>query len=116
MSVALKLNVDNQIKYPTFSDVRFTWDTQKEQDNIASHGVDFSEAQKAFDDPRALVVFDEAHGGKTELRWWLLGMVGARVMLVRHTHRTPGIVRIIGAGYWRKGKDYYENYWKTNSL
>jgi len=95
--------------------MRFIWDTQKEQDNIASHGVDFTEAQQAFADPRALVLFDEAHGGETELRWWLLGKVGARVMLVRYTHRAPGLIRIIGAGYWRKGRDYYENYWKTHS-
>ena len=94
--------------------MRFTWDVHKKQANIASHGVDFVEAQKAFDDPRALVVFDGEHGGGTELRWWLLGKVGARVMLVRYTHRSPGVVRIIGAGYWRKGKDYYETYWKTH--
>jgi uncharacterized DUF497 family protein len=111
----LKSDVDNQVRAHMVSDVRFTWDTKKEQDNIASHGVDFTEAQQAFADPRAIVVFDPAHGGKTELRWWLLGKVGARVMLVRYTHRTPGIIRIIGAGYWRKGKDYYENYWKTRS-
>jgi len=95
--------------------MHFDWDTQKEQANIAAHGVDFVEAQKAFADPRALVVLDEAHGGGTELRWWLLGKVGSRVMLVRYTHRAPGIVRIIGAGYWKKGRDYYEHHWKTHA-
>jgi hypothetical protein len=37
--------------------------------------------------------------------------VGARVMLVRYTHRPSGIIRIIGAGYWREAHNYYEAYW-----
>ena len=55
--------------------MRFTWDPRKEVANLAKHGVPFSEAQQAFDDPMAIVAFDEAHSprGKPELRWWLLG-------------------------------------------
>ena len=33
------------------------------------HGVDFTETQQAFADPKALVLFDEAHSNKRELRW-----------------------------------------------
>lgn len=24
-------------------------------------------------------------------------------------------IRLIGAGYWREGRDYYENYWKSQN-
>lgn len=90
--------------------MKFAWDTRKEATNIAKHGVPFSEAEKAFGDPLAVVAFDEVHSprGKSELRWWLLGKVGARVMLVRYTHRPNGVIRIIGAGYWEIGAKIYE--------
>jgi uncharacterized protein len=92
--------------------MRFSWDPAKERANLARHGVDFTTAQRAFADPQALVLFDETHSSRRELRWWLLGRVDERVMLVRYTHRPGGIVRIIGAGYWRDGRDYYDDYWK----
>jgi uncharacterized DUF497 family protein len=96
--------------------MKFAWDPRKEATNIAKHGVPFSEAQQAFDDPFALVAFDEAHSprGGHELRWWLLGKVGARVMLVRYTHRPGGIIRIIGAGYWEIGEKVYEEKNRTD--
>lgn len=95
--------------------MRFAWDPAKETANVAAHGVDFSDAQRAFEDSRALVIFDAAHSTKRELRWWLLGEVEARIMLVRYTHRPGGIVRIIGAGYWRHGKELYEEHWKKKN-
>jgi hypothetical protein len=96
--------------------MRFDWDAAKERANIARHGVDFKEAQQAFADSRALALYDAAHSNWRELRWWLVGRVGARILLVRYTHRPSGVIRIIGAGYWRKGRDYYENYWKNHPL
>lgn len=88
--------------------MKFTWNSRKEATNVDKHGVSFSDAQKAFDDPRAIVAFDDEHSGTDELRWWLLGKVGPRVMLVRYTHRADGVIRIIGAGYWKIGKEIYE--------
>tara|TARA_R110002074_G_scaffold175813_1_gene339269 strand:+ start:192 stop:470 length:279 start_codon:yes stop_codon:yes gene_type:complete len=92
--------------------MKFAWDPAKAASNLAAHRVSFSEAQRAFADPQALVIFDAAHSTKRELRWWLLGKVDKRIMLVRYTHRANGTVRIIGAGYWRQGKELYENHWK----
>lgn len=88
----------------------FAWDHRKEAANPAKHGVLFSEAKQAFGDPLAVVAFDEVHSprGKSELRWWLLGKVGPRVVLVRCTHRPNGVIRIIGAGYWDIGAKIYE--------
>jgi uncharacterized DUF497 family protein len=90
--------------------MKFAWDPRKEATSLAKHGVPFSEAEQAFNDLLAVVAFDEVHSprGKSELRWWLLGKVGARVMLVRYTHRPNGIIRIIGAGYWEIGAKIYE--------
>jgi uncharacterized protein len=90
--------------------MKFTWDSRKEASNLSKHAVSFSEAQQAFDDPFAVVAFDETHSprGGHELRWWLLGKVGDRVMLVRYTHRPNGVIRIIGAGYWDIGAKIYE--------
>lgn len=61
----------------------FSWDPAKERANVARHGVDFTKAQQAFSDERALVLPDSAHSGSRELRWWLLGRVDGRVLLVR---------------------------------
>lgn len=93
--------------------MRFSWDRAKERLNVARHGVDFTTARRAFADPRALVLFDAAHSTPRELRWWLLGRVDTRILLVRYTHRPGGIIRLIGAGYWRVGRDHYENHWKN---
>jgi uncharacterized DUF497 family protein len=95
--------------------MQFAWDRAKERANIARIGVEFTTALRAFADPKALVLFDEAHSDYRELRWWLLGKVEARILLVRYTHRPNGIIRLIGAGYWREGRDYYENYWKNET-
>ncbi|MSU46471.1 MAG: BrnT family toxin [Lacunisphaera sp.] len=93
--------------------MRFSWDRAKERDNLARHGVDFTTAQRAFADPKSIVLFDSAHSTPQELRWWLLGKVDARILLVRYTHRPGGVIRLIGAGYWGAGRDYYENHWKN---
>jgi hypothetical protein len=42
-----------------------------------------------------------------EKRFFCFGKVKGGVMTVRFTDR-EGIIRIIGAGYWRKGKKIYE--------
>ncbi len=94
--------------------MRFAWDSAKEKDNLARHGVDFTSPQEAFRDPCALVLYDDAHSTDSELRWWLLGRVGPRILLVRYTHRPDGVIRLIGAGFWREGRHHYENHWKQN--
>jgi hypothetical protein len=60
----------------------FIWDMNKSIENALKHGVSFEIAQKAF--------------------------VDNEILTVRFTMRLEQI-RIIGAGYWRKGKKvYYE--------
>jgi uncharacterized protein len=44
---------------------------------------------------------------QTEKRYYGFGAVGSGILTVRFTYRR-GIIRIFGAGYWRKGKQIYE--------
>jgi uncharacterized DUF497 family protein len=84
----------------------FEWDDAKERINVSKHGVSFEEAQRAFLDPRRLIVPDLSHS-KSEQRFFCFGEVDGGVMTVRFTWR-EGRLRIIGAGYWRKGRKVYE--------
>jgi len=84
----------------------FEWDDAKDRINREKHGVSFELAQLAFLDPRRVIVPDLSHSGQ-EPRYFCFGWVEDGVMTVRFTHRQARI-RIIGAGYWRKGRSIYE--------
>ena len=84
----------------------FTWDPVKDRINRAKHGVSFERAQHAFFDPRRVVAGDLDHSG-AEQRYFCFGAVDGGVMTVRFTWR-DGVIRIFGAGFWRKGRRIYE--------
>lgn len=86
---------------------RFEWDADKDAENRQKHGVPFSLAQYAFADPKRVIAEDLAHS-KTEKRFFCFGEVDGGILTVRFTYR-GGVIRIFGAGYWRKGKTIYEN-------
>jgi uncharacterized DUF497 family protein len=85
---------------------RFEWDALKDSLNQRKHGVCFSDAQYAFADPRRVILVDEEHSGGEE-RFYCLGRVAEGILTVRFTYR-GGVIRIFGAGFWRKGKRIYE--------
>ena len=85
---------------------RFEWDEEKDKENQAKHSVSFSEAQQAFLDPQRVIAEDVDHS-KEEERFYCLGRVGEGIMTVRFTYRGD-VIRIYGAGYWRKGRKIYE--------
>ncbi|WP_416224065.1 BrnT family toxin [Thiohalophilus sp.] len=84
----------------------FEWDPEKDLVNQVKHGVSFSEAQIAFTDPGRVIAEDTSHS-HGEKRYYCFGKVGDGILTVRFTYR-HGLIRIIGAGYWRKGKQIYE--------
>lgn len=84
----------------------FTWDLGKEARNLQKHGVDFATAALVFMDPCRGIVFDDKHS-HYEDRYFCIGEVNGRVLSVRFVYRENHI-RILGAGYWRKGARYYE--------
>ena len=84
----------------------FVWDIRKEAANVRKHQVNFETAARAFKDPNRKIYTDEKHGHGEE-RLFCLGKVIGRILTVRFTYRA-GRIRIYGAGYWRKGRRYYE--------
>lgn len=84
----------------------FEWDAEKERLNIRNHMLSFGEAQLAFLDPHRIILEDLTHSQK-EQRYYCIGKVGEGIATVRFTVRGP-VLRIIGAGYWRKGRRIYE--------
>ena len=84
----------------------FEWDPDKDFANQIKHNVSFYSAQKAFLDPFRIIAQDIKHSNE-ETRYFCIGKAHNGILTVRFTYRN-NIIRIIGAGYWRKGKDLYE--------
>jgi len=85
---------------------RFQWDDAKDRKNQAKHGVSFALAQYAFLDPDRVIAKDTSHSTE-ESRFYCIGRVSDGILTVRFTYRGD-VIRIYGAGYWRKGKKLYE--------
>ena len=85
---------------------KFEWDAEKDTANLEKHHISFSVAQYTFADPQRVIAIDETHS-QTEQRFYCFGLVNDGVLTVRFTYRNS-VIRIIGAGYWRKGKAIYE--------
>ncbi len=86
----------------------FEWDEDKSIQNLLKHGVSFDEAQYVFLDKDLVIAEDHTHS-HLEARYFAVGLdrAGTGVLTVRFTWRGQ-IIRIFGAGYWRKGKVTYE--------
>ena len=79
----------------------FEWDPTKATSNYRKHGITFERAATVFNDPKALTIFDEWHGGNEE-RWITLGLDAQTFfVVVHHTYREKdeqaAYVRIISA-------------------
>ena len=85
----------------------FDWDPKKDRENYEKHGVTFAAAQFAFADPNRVIAKDVTHSTKSESRYFCFGDVGDGILTVRFTYR-GNVIRIFGAGYWRKGRRIYE--------
>ncbi len=91
--------------------VEFEWDAEKDVANVAKHGISFVEAQLAFCDEHGVLAEDAAHSDR-EPRYYWFGRIERGIVTVRFTIREQ-VVRILGAGFWRKGRVIYET---ENSL
>ncbi len=87
--------------------VKFEWDEDKRSANIAKHGVDFHEAIKAFADPSRILEITYSKSAGREPRYCCIGHDGTGIATINFTLR-GGVIRLINAGYWRKGKREYE--------
>ena len=85
----------------------FEWDENKNSSNQEKHHVSFEKAQYAFLDVNRIIAQDLEHS-QDEKRYFCFGKVDNEIITVRFVYRDNKI-RILGAGYWRKGKKIYEN-------
>jgi uncharacterized DUF497 family protein len=88
----------------------FEWDELKDKENQKKHGISFELAQYAFADPKRILLEDLAHSEK-EKRYYCIGKIEDGIVTVRFTYR-KNVIRIFGAGHWRKGKNIYEEKYK----
>jgi uncharacterized DUF497 family protein len=65
-----------------------------------------------FVDHRRIILEDLKHSD-AEKRYYCIGKLGDDILTVRFTYR-ENTIRIIGAGYWRKGRKYYEEKYKIH--
>lgn len=86
--------------------VTFEWDENKNTLNQKKHNISFELAQYAFLDSKRVIAKDVDHSRKEE-RFYCFGKIKENIVTVRFTYRNNKI-RIIGAGYWRMGKEIYE--------
>ena len=84
----------------------FDWDETKNLYNQKKHGLSFAEAQYAFADPDRIIAKDLTHSDDED-RFYCIGQIGEGIATIRFTYR-ESVIRIFGAGYWRKGKRIYE--------
>lgn len=89
----------------------FEWNEDKNRINRKKHNISFEEAQYAFSDTKRIIAKDLEHS-ESEERYCCFGRIGENIVTVRFTYKNNKI-RIIGAGYWRKGKLIYE---KANKI
>jgi uncharacterized DUF497 family protein len=87
--------------------VRFTWDQRKAAANLRKHGISFTEAATAFDDPLGAYYPDALHGN----RFILIGYSQQqRLLYVVHAEVRQDVIRIISARRaTRREKAHYEN-------
>jgi len=90
--------------------LRFEWDPNKAEANLAKHEISFEEAMTVFADPLARIFPDEEHS-VGELREIIIGhFAGHQLILVNFTS-IDDRVRIFSArkATRRERKDYEEN-------
>ena len=96
-------------------DLRIEWDTSKARANLRKHGITFDEAETAFSDDNALLLFDPDHSTVDEERLVLIGIsIALRVLVVIHCERDSGdTIRLISARRATKSeRAQYDARWK----
>lgn len=92
----------------------FEWDVLKELQNIKKHGCLFAEAIEVFADPHVIHLEDEKHSGTEDRFYAVGGTLRGKILTVRYTARGK-VIRIFGAGEWRKWKKFYEKNTRSKS-
>ncbi len=75
--------------------MEFEWDEEKAKLNAQKHGVTFEEAELAFYDENAVILFDDTNSAE-EIRYQLIALSPNRLLFISYTERFERI-RIISA-------------------
>ena len=94
--------------------MEFEWDDAKASENLRKHGVDFREAEEAFEDENAVDEFDDAHSSDEEHRFALIGLSSRRLLFVTYTIRRDTVVRIISARRATPRQERFYNHGKKS--
>ncbi len=78
------------------------WDEEKSESNLKKHGVNFDQAEFAFEDFYAIEEFDDEHSTAEESRFKMLARTERSLLVVVYTMR-GNLFRIISA---RKAEKY----------
>ncbi|MBP9723088.1 MAG: BrnT family toxin [Gammaproteobacteria bacterium] len=74
--------------------MKFEWDNNKNQINIATKGADFADAEELFTNGSLLQIVDNRKN-YGEIRYTGYGYVNGRLMNIIFTERIPNIIRLI---------------------
>lgn len=75
--------------------MQFEWDESKRQENLRKHGIDFIDAIRIFEGET--FTFEDIREDYGEERYWTIGMLSTRTIIVIHTYRAENIIRILSA-------------------
>ena len=73
--------------------MNFDWDESKNSENIRKHGFDFADAWEIFESP--MITRLDTREDYGEDRWFSIGFLGNRVVVVVFTEPDENTVRII---------------------
>jgi len=89
--------------------MRYTWDDEKNERNIARHGIAFEDAKRIFDGPTVERIDDRFE--YEEIRVYAVGLVNGIEVTVVYTERNDDERRIISA--WRSEPHERRAYWRS---
>lgn len=73
--------------------MQFSWDDNKNEQNIQKHGLGFEFAKQLFNND--LLIIPDIRFNYIENRYIGYGFIDGRLMVVVYTERLPDIIRII---------------------
>ena len=89
--------------------MRFEWDENRNDENIARHGLFFEDADAIFDAP--LLTEPDTRFDYGETRWVGIGLLGDTIVVVVYTYRGTDTIRIISLrGALTHERNRYEAY------
>jgi uncharacterized protein len=65
--------------------MKFDWDKNKAETNLAEHKVSFEEATLVFSDEWAIQEYDDSHSDAEEKRFTIIGLARDRILRVTYT-------------------------------